>query len=100
MPAYDFECNECGHRRDNVIFKISEYDEMTLKNKPCQASKEERIQMVTMREAAEGLPGNTFSVDIPEQCPGIYEHTFAKPAGFFFKDGAPTPKFHHSANQG
>lgn len=65
MPTYDFECSVCGDREDNVIFKISEYDEMSFKNKPCHR----------------------------EGCQGIYEHTFEKTGGFTFKGGAPTPKF-------
>jgi predicted nucleic acid-binding Zn ribbon protein len=84
MPAYDFECNECGHRLNDVTFKISEYDELTLKDKPCQ----------TVKKGPDGQPMNEQS------CPGIYEHTFTKPAVFSFKGGAPTPRFHHGGNQG
>ena len=76
MPSYDYSC--CvnpEHRKDNVIFGIEQYDELTLKDKPC----EEQL-----------LVGENL-----EPCPGTYEHTFenARP-GHAFKGDGWTPKFH------
>jgi len=69
MPLYDFECNACGHRVENILCKLSEAEEFSLEGKPCKA---------------------------PNQCLGIYEQTFEpkRTPNFFFKGGAPTPKFH------
>ena len=64
MPSWDFQCDTCGHRVNDVIAKISEYDAASLKGQPCQ-----------------------------NNCPGHYDHTFTRPANFSFKGGAPTPKF-------
>lgn len=65
MPSWDFECNVCGHRVNDVTAGINEYDEVTFKDKPC----------------------------LEACCPGLYDHTFTRPANFTFKRGAPTPRF-------
>ena len=74
MPTYDFQCSECNFKVVDLIFKISEYDEKTLKDKPCT------------RRINDQFAGS-------KTCTGIMEHTFEKPSSFSFKGGAPTPTF-------
>ena len=83
MPIYEHECNRCGDRQ-TVIASITEYDKMTLKDKPCRG---------------------TFQPLDPDRvreiCTGFYEHTYEDRNGMFsFKGGPPTPKFHRGGNQG
>lgn len=75
MPTYTFSCTKCDYGAQK-IFKISEYEEETMKGKSCQ------------------------NPEAPD-CDGTYEHTFEeRTGGFTFIGGPPTPKFHHKANQG
>lgn len=79
MPTYDFACDNlaCDHRK-TLIFGIREYENMTLKDKPCENPDRRR-----------------------KACEGVYEHTFeTRTGGFALKGEGWTPKFHHGANQG
>jgi len=78
LPTYDYECSNdsCAHRI-RVIFGIMEYDEMTMKDTPCQNPDGRR-----------------------KACKGLYEHTFDNPPAFSLVGQGWTPKFHHGANQG
>lgn len=80
MPTYQYECSECGDRRQQ-IFKINEFEEFSLRDMDC----------------VQDLEG---SMDDGEMCTGTYETTFERPPSFSFKGGAPTPKFHRKGNQG
>jgi hypothetical protein len=81
MPSWDFQCDTCGHRINDVTAKISEYGDVTLKGAACQ----------NLVEAPdESAPSFLTAV---KPCPGHYDHTFTRPANFSFKGGAPTPKF-------
>ncbi len=78
MPTYSYVCsnNQCEHR-ETLIFGIMEYDDMTLKDKPCHNPDKRR-----------------------KKCDGTYEHTFEKGGPSFSLVGPGwTPKFHHGANQ-
>ncbi len=77
MPTYDFRCNndDCAHR-ESLIFGITEYEAMSLKDKPCHNPDGRR-----------------------KACPGVYEHTFEKGTSFALLGEGWTPKFHHGANQ-
>ncbi len=77
MPTYDFICTNqrCAHRQ-TLIFGITEYDALTLKDRPCQNPDGRR-----------------------KVCSGTYEHTFDKGTSFALMGGGWTPKFHHGANQ-
>lgn len=66
MPRWGFMCNKCEDAQE-VIGKIKEYDELTLKDKPCKV----------------------------EGCNGMYEHSFEEAnIGHVWRDGKPTPRFH------
>lgn len=65
MPRWNFICNTCGDEEE-VIGKIHEYDELTLKETPCR-----------------------------QNCEGMYEHSFEESnVGHVWRDGKPTPRFH------
>ena len=87
MPSYEFECSKCGDRQTK-IFKISEYDEETLKDKQCTS---ESYVPDTDKERSDELV----------ECDGTYDHVFDKARpGHAFKGDGWTPKFHKGANQG
>lgn len=67
MPTYEYQCNTC-EAREELIFKISEYDEKNLIDKLCQST---------------------------EGCEGTYEYVLdgAKTVANFKGDGW-TPRFH------
>jgi len=81
LPSWDFECDTCGHRVDDVTAKISEYDDVTLKGAACQS----RVEVVDKLASRPMI--------VIGACPGHYDHTFTRPVNFSFKGGAPTPKF-------
>ena len=79
MPTYNYVCSneKCSHRQTR-IFSITEYDAMTLKDKPCMNPDGRR-----------------------KFCDGVYEVTWDNGAPTFALMGEGwTPKFHHGANQG
>lgn len=71
MPSYVYACNECGDRQEQ-IFKITEYQELTLKDKACKAY----------------IPEGETS------CGGAYDHVFDSPPAHSFKGPGWTPTFY------
>jgi hypothetical protein len=66
MPQWDFVCNKCGDPQ-TVLGKITEYEEIGLKENLCQV----------------------------EGCDGLYEHTFEDShVGHSWLTLKPTPRFH------